>query len=173
MILDTPECVGRQPVRLDVTAHTKLGTEMHAASIADKEREEVSAAHSLCWSHTIRGKAISDWFPIGSIFPKQVGKGKSSNRPHPRRTSMGVVPLAATLATPQLDGIQRSQKLLDVRLQHLQANNEDNNRMKDDVEFIRRLMTEPKGGAVIMEEDMRRAEESQQLRKKPVEEVII
>ncbi|KAL8623911.1 hypothetical protein ACOMHN_054252 [Nucella lapillus] len=70
------------------------------------------------------------------------GKRKSSNRPHPRRTSTGVVPLAATLAIPQLDGIQRSQKLLDVRLQHLQANNKDNNRMMDDVEFIRRLMTD-------------------------------
>ncbi|XP_076459396.1 short transient receptor potential channel 7-like isoform X2 [Babylonia areolata] len=70
------------------------------------------------------------------------GKRKSSTRPHPRRTSTGVVPLATTLAIPQLDGIQRSQKLLDVRLQHLQANNKDNNRMMDDVEFIRRLMAE-------------------------------
>ncbi|KAK7491231.1 hypothetical protein BaRGS_00017502 [Batillaria attramentaria] len=69
-------------------------------------------------------------------------KGKNSCRNNPRRTSAGTVPLATTLAIPQLDAIQRSQKLLDVRLQHLQANSKENNRMMDDVEFIRRLMTE-------------------------------
>ncbi|XP_025087997.1 short transient receptor potential channel 3-like isoform X2 [Pomacea canaliculata] len=70
------------------------------------------------------------------------GKRKNTSRQHPRRTSAGSVPLATTLAIPQLDAIQRSQKLLDVRLQHLQANSRENNRMMDDVEFIRRLMTE-------------------------------
>ncbi|KAL8607311.1 hypothetical protein ACOMHN_039461 [Nucella lapillus] len=70
------------------------------------------------------------------------GKRKCSSRQNPRRTSTGMVPMATTLAIPQLDAIQRSQKLLDVRLQHLQANSKENNRMMDDVEFIRRLMSE-------------------------------
>ncbi|XP_076452337.1 short transient receptor potential channel 7-like [Babylonia areolata] len=70
------------------------------------------------------------------------GKRKCSSRQNPRRTSTGMVPMATTLAIPQLDAIQRSQKLLDVRLQHLQANSRENNRMMDDVEFIRRLMSE-------------------------------
>ncbi|XP_046582915.1 short transient receptor potential channel 3-like [Haliotis rubra] len=73
-----------------------------------------------------------------------VSKRKSSNRSHHnRRTSMANVPMTTTtLAIPQLDAIQRSQKLLDVRLQHLQANSKENNRLQDDVEFIRKLMTE-------------------------------
>jgi hypothetical protein len=70
------------------------------------------------------------------------GKRKNTNRHQPRRTSTGMMPLATTLAIPQLDAIQRSQKLLDVRLQHLQANNKDFNRLTDDVEFIRRLMAD-------------------------------
>ena len=53
-----------------------------------------------------------------------------------------MIPLATTLAIPQLDAILRSQKLLDVRLQHLQSNHRENNRLMDDVEFIRRLMAE-------------------------------
>ena len=46
------------------------------------------------------------------------------------------------LAIPQLDAIQRSLKLLDVRLQHVQSNANDDQRMRDDVEHIRHIMSE-------------------------------
>lgn len=70
---------------------------------------------------------------------RKKGACRSTNR----RTSVSNSgPIATTLAIPQLDAIQRQQKLLDVRLQHLQSNTRENNKMMDDVEFIRRLMTE-------------------------------
>ncbi|XP_012943366.1 uncharacterized protein LOC101855595, partial [Aplysia californica] len=69
-------------------------------------------------------------------------KRKGGSRGHGRRTSSANVPIATTLAIPQLDAIQRSQKLLDMRLQQLQANHKETNRLQDDVEFIRRLMAE-------------------------------
>ena len=47
-----------------------------------------------------------------------------------------------TLVIPQLDAIQRSQKLLDVRLQHLQASSKENNRIVEDIDFLRKVMTE-------------------------------
>ncbi|CAI9738537.1 short transient receptor potential channel 3-like [Octopus vulgaris] len=68
---------------------------------------------------------------------------KTGTRSVNRRTSVSNSgPIATTLAIPQLDAIQRQQKLLDVRLQHLQSNTRENNKMMDDVDFIRRLMTE-------------------------------
>lgn len=68
---------------------------------------------------------------------------KSGGRMHTRRSSIsGSAPLATTVNIPQLDAIQRSQKLLDVRLQHLQSSSKENSKLVDDVEFIRRLMTE-------------------------------
>ncbi|KAL5019007.1 hypothetical protein ScPMuIL_004729 [Solemya velum] len=63
------------------------------------------------------------------------------SRNHSRRTSTGPS-LPTTLAIPQLDAITRSQKLLDVRLQHLQASSKENNRLFSDVDFLRRVMTE-------------------------------
>ncbi|XP_041347040.1 uncharacterized protein LOC121366804, partial [Gigantopelta aegis] len=71
-----------------------------------------------------------------------VSRRKTVSRPNARRTSLSNVPMATTLSIPQLDAIQRSQKLLDVRLQHLQASSKENNRIQDDVEFVRKLMTE-------------------------------
>lgn len=67
---------------------------------------------------------------------KGVGRGQG------RKISHGATQLATTLAIPQLDAIQRQQKLLDVRLQHLQASSKENNRIIDDVDFLRRVMTE-------------------------------
>ncbi|XP_055876461.1 short transient receptor potential channel 7-like isoform X2 [Biomphalaria glabrata] len=67
---------------------------------------------------------------------------KGGSRPYNRRSSASNLPIATTLAIPQLDAIQRSQKLLDMRLQQLQANHKETNRLQDDVEFIRRLMAE-------------------------------
>ncbi|XP_059156506.1 short transient receptor potential channel 7-like [Physella acuta] len=67
---------------------------------------------------------------------------KTGWKSHNRRASSTNLPIATTLAIPQLDAIQRSQKLLDMRLQQLQANHKETNRLQDDVEFIRRLMAE-------------------------------
>lgn len=69
-------------------------------------------------------------------------KRKGGGRGQGRKISHGATQIATTLAIPQLDAIQRQQKLLDVRLQHLQASSKENNRIIDDVEFLRRVMTE-------------------------------
>ncbi|KAL3877271.1 hypothetical protein ACJMK2_035003 [Sinanodonta woodiana] len=67
---------------------------------------------------------------------------RGSQRPNLRKLSTGSPQVATSLMIPQLDGILRSQKLLDVRLQHLQASCKETNRIIDDVEFLRRVMTE-------------------------------
>ena len=46
------------------------------------------------------------------------------------------------LSIPQLDAIARTLRLLDVRLQHIQSAAKDDQKMKDDVEHIRRVMSE-------------------------------
>ena len=69
-------------------------------------------------------------------------KRKSGGRGPGRKFTSSTAQIATTLAIPQLDAIQRSQKLLDVRLQHLQQSSKENNRIIDDVEFLRRVMTE-------------------------------
>ena len=46
------------------------------------------------------------------------------------------------ISIPQLDAIQRTLKLLDVRLQHVQSNAKDEERTRDDIDHIRRLMSE-------------------------------
>ncbi|CAG2234853.1 Transient receptor potential-gamma protein [Mytilus edulis] len=69
-------------------------------------------------------------------------KRKTTARQQTRRVSNSVPSGPTTLVIPQLDAIQRSQKLLDVRLQHLQASSKENNRIIDDVEFLRKVMTE-------------------------------
>ena len=46
------------------------------------------------------------------------------------------------LSIPQLDAIQRTLRILDVRLQHVQSNTRDDERTRADIEHIRRLMSE-------------------------------
>jgi len=46
------------------------------------------------------------------------------------------------LSIPQLDAIQRTLRILDVRLQHVQSNARDDERTRADIEHIRRLMSE-------------------------------
>ena len=74
----------------------------------------------------------------------------------PRRSTSSVAPsggpstpLAAggasqiqLLSIPQLDAIQRTLRILDVRLQHVQSNARDDERTRSDIEHIRRLMSE-------------------------------
>ena len=60
-----------------------------------------------------------------------------------RRPSIGGnQPQVQLLSIPQLDAIQRSLKLLDVRLQHIQSATKEDEKMKDDIEHIRRVMSE-------------------------------
>lgn len=46
------------------------------------------------------------------------------------------------ISLPQIDAIQRSLKLLDVRLQHVQSNAREEDKARHDVEHIRRVMSE-------------------------------
>ena len=46
------------------------------------------------------------------------------------------------LSIPQLDAIARTLRLLDVRLQHIQSAAKDDEKTKQDVEHIRRVMSE-------------------------------
>ena len=59
-----------------------------------------------------------------------------------RRPSVNPSPPVQLLSIPQLDAIQRSLKLLDVRLQHIQSKAKDDEKTKDDVEHIRQIMSE-------------------------------
>ncbi|KAI0207128.1 hypothetical protein LSAT2_008214 [Lamellibrachia satsuma] len=60
-----------------------------------------------------------------------------------RRTSMATGhPQVQLISIPQLDAIQRCLKLLDVRLQHVQSSARDDDRTRDDVGHIRKLMYE-------------------------------
>lgn len=51
-------------------------------------------------------------------------------------------PQVQLLSIPQLDAIQRSLKLLDVRLQHIQSRARDDEQTKDDIAHIRTVMSE-------------------------------
>jgi len=51
-------------------------------------------------------------------------------------------PQIQLLSLPQLDAIQRTLKILDVRLQHVQSNVSDEEKEKADIDHIRRLMSE-------------------------------
>lgn len=59
-----------------------------------------------------------------------------------RRSSVANNSQVQLLSIPQLDAIQRSLKLLDVRLQHIQTKGKDDERTKDDIEHIRMVMSE-------------------------------
>ena len=51
-------------------------------------------------------------------------------------------PQIQLLSLPQLDQIQRTLKILDVRLQHVQSNVRDEEKERQDIDHIRRLMSE-------------------------------
>lgn len=88
---------------------------------------------------------LSCYYFFIAAYNKSQGHGsrrKPTNRANTRRISTSATPAPTTLVIPQLDAIQRSQKLLDVRLQHLQASSKENQKLFDDVEFLRRVMTE-------------------------------
>ena len=66
----------------------------------------------------------------------------SSNVRHPRPTPNQGPPQIQLLALPQLDSIQRILRILDVRLQHVQNDVKNDDREKQDIDHIRRLMSE-------------------------------
>ena len=73
------------------------------------------------------------------------GGGGSSLRPARtgRRPSVGSgPPQVQLLSIPQLDAIQRSLKLLDVRLQHIQTSTKDDEKSRDNIDHIRLVMSE-------------------------------
>ena len=82
--------------------------------------------------------------PGSALRRRQSFRGGNAVRPHKaRRPSVGQgQPQVQLLSIPQLDAIQRSLKLLDVRLQHVQSNAKDDEKSKDDVVHIRRVMSE-------------------------------
>ena len=67
----------------------------------------------------------------------------SLRRPRGRRQSMPQGnPQVQVLTIPQLDAVQRSLKLLDVRLQHIQSSHKEDDKVKDDIDHVRRVMSE-------------------------------
>ena len=68
------------------------------------------------------------------------GSGSRGRNRRPSMQSGG--PPVQLLSIPQLDAIQRSLKLLDVRLQHIQSNVKQDEQLKDNVDHIRRVMSE-------------------------------
>ncbi|CAH1795209.1 unnamed protein product [Owenia fusiformis] len=66
----------------------------------------------------------------------------STGGQQPGMQSMPLAKQVQILSIPQLDSIQRGQKLLDVRLQHIQSNTREDEKVKDDIDHIRRLMCE-------------------------------
>ena len=66
--------------------------------------------------------------------PGGVGGGGSSAGSGPSQIQL--------LSIPQLDAIQRTLRILDVRLQHVQSNSKDDDRAKQDIDHIRKLMSE-------------------------------
>jgi len=60
---------------------------------------------------------------------------------HPPSVSGGAAQIQL-LSIPQLDAIQRTLRILDVRLQHVQSNARDDEKTRSDIDHIRRLMSE-------------------------------
>ena len=72
---------------------------------------------------------------------RRLRRGSTFRRPRPA-PGQGGPPQIQLLALPQLDSIQRTLKILDVRLQYVQNNAKNDDKQKQDVEHIRRLMSE-------------------------------
>ncbi len=67
------------------------------------------------------------------------GRGPVRSR-RPSFQGGGGPPQVQLLSIPQLDAIQRSLKLLDVRLQHIQSAAKDDEKAKDDIQHIRKVI---------------------------------
>ncbi|XP_074649130.1 short transient receptor potential channel 7-like [Tubulanus polymorphus] len=84
---------------------------------------------------------------LGGGFTRKPSTRRSTV--HRRRSSLnGQQPSVQVLSIPQLDAIQRTQKLLDVRLQHLQSTSDAagvqaaNQKVQNDLEHIHTLLSE-------------------------------
>jgi len=76
----------------------------------------------------------------GVTRQRSIRRSSSFRRPRPA-PNQGP-PQIQLLALPQLDSIQRTLKILDVRLQHVQNNAKNDDKEKQDIDHIRRLMSE-------------------------------
>lgn len=85
-----------------------------------------------------------------SLRPSGGGVVKSANRSRrPSASALSGVPGGISspahvqlLSLPQLDAVQRTLRLLDVRMQHVQTSARHDEKMRDDVEHVRRVMSE-------------------------------
>lgn len=87
--------------------------------------------------------------PGGTLRRRLSGRsgapGVSVGRPPRSRHSSAVYggqPQVQLLSIPQLDAIQRTLRILDVRLQHIQNNVKEDVRARQDIDHIRHLMSE-------------------------------
>jgi len=76
----------------------------------------------------------------GRTRERGIRRNSTSRRPRPA-PNQGP-PQIQLLALPQLDSIQRILRILDVRLQHVQNDVKNDDREKQDIDHIRRLMSE-------------------------------
>jgi len=82
-----------------------------------------------------------------NVVDARASRGNTRERGHQRRGTRAPAapqgpPQIQLLALPQLDSIQRTLKILDVRLQHVQNNVNNDNKERQDIDHIRRLMSE-------------------------------
>ena len=70
------------------------------------------------------------------------GKGRGARPPRPPSVGGEGGTQIQLLQIPQLDAISRTLRLVDVRLQHIQAAAKDEEKMKDDIDHVRRVMSQ-------------------------------
>ena len=85
------------------------------------------------------GGTVGNMRPMRSRRPSFQGGGGGG----PGGGGGGGPPQVQLLSIPQLDAIQRSLKLLDVRLQHIQSAAKEDEKTKDNIDHIRRVSSLP------------------------------
>ena len=78
----------------------------------------------------------------GRSRPRGLRRNSTVRRRRPAPRNSQGPPQIQLLALPQLDSIQRILRILDVRLQHVQNDVKNDDREKQDIDHIRRLMSE-------------------------------
>src|SRR6218665_2697673 len=131
-----------------------------SATIADNRDRD--SLHAPPGYKSATGRQMPPHFDVDSMAPPGVGppnlKRRLSirsggatgralrSRPSPSVGSAGggggCTSQIQLLSIPQLDAIQRTLRILDVRLQHVQSNAKDDDRARQDIDHIRRLMSE-------------------------------
>lgn len=94
--------------------------------------ESEPAAPTSCGGHGVRSR-------FGRFLSGTSGGGIVSSAASTAASTNAIVQL---MSLPQLDSIQRTIRILDVRLQHVQSNACDDADRRSEIDHIRRLMTE-------------------------------